>query len=466
MKLYFLLSLLFANQSSTDIALQQVEEDQVQSTEVTWLSSDNNILLNRYPYYAHSSSYQRGQFAKNVHDGSERKAWLLDSNIKSGWVDTSIGLPQTIDKIIVIESGKRITQFKLKVYDGSKWILIAEGKQLLRKVFRFSPTLMSSIKIEIESLGGGGIAEIEAYNSQLKTNTFSEKNIANILNNRVAIQLGSPLAFTKEGSRYINKRSHEVRPLPSKGQYFIDTLQFLVQQLSGTSTYHEEHQLLEGMLYEKKFSYKLPELIKLDNSKKVYEAYRDFFHSLNVSYRFPSDHPTLILAGKNINELNQQTLHFISKTLSNSKNTPSTKPVTSNNIDLKLQPTPQLVGKTLPWVGARVGDINEHTNQAAWLKYFQPNAVRTWYGYSIMRSYIKMPEEIIQDSQTFETIKNLLGKTQIAALLFYGTNYFPVHYIVKLNTNSKSIKIYVSRSSTKQVQKIGKTMGTSILEIG
>jgi len=75
-----------------------------------------------------------------------------------------------------------------------------------------------------------------------------------------------------------------------------------------------------------------------------------------------------------------------------------------------IRPSTKRIGKTMEWVGARTGEMYEGTNNPAWFSYFRPNAVRTWYGYKLLRHYAKKPESKIASIDEFERLKEDLRR--------------------------------------------------------
>ena len=221
-------------QEIRDKALLEVEADQANVGPGAGCFDNFNLLRGRYKHYAHSSSYASGRFANKAIDGDRKSGWAMDKKDKEGWVDASIGLPVTADKIVVHEGGSQITKFKVMVYDGAKWVELASGGALGTKEFLFKSMKISSVRVEVQAAGGGGIAEIEMYNTADSDAAFPNgpsKDFRKLFSQgRVAIYLGSPLILNKKGIDYIIPREQEVRPLPNSSMYMPQILGVLAKE--------------------------------------------------------------------------------------------------------------------------------------------------------------------------------------------------------------------------------------------
>ena len=168
--IYFFLLALSANDQKNIDPLELVEQDQSHEALSSADIFNRNLLMGSLLEYTHSSSYKPGAFAWYAHDGNEKTGWLLDHQNNTGYLEVSWGLASVVDEIYLLEKSNKIISYKVNLYDGEKWFEVAVGKKLGRKKISFAPVKASALRIEITtSAKNGGIAEIEVYNSKVKT---------------------------------------------------------------------------------------------------------------------------------------------------------------------------------------------------------------------------------------------------------------------------------------------------------
>jgi hypothetical protein len=389
-----LLSSVYAKEI-TDKALLEVEADQATVGPGAGGLENLNLLRGRYKYYSHSSSYASGRFANRAIDGDAKSGWALDKKDKKGWVDVSIGLPVTADKIVIHEGGSQITQFKVMVYDGDKWVELASGGALGTKEFLFKPTKISSVRVEVHTTGGGGIAEIEMYNTADPDAAFPNgpsRDFRKLFSKgRVAIYLGSPLLLNKTGVDYIIPREQEVRPLANSSMYMPHILDALAKEFG-------------------KSAKNIPDLSGIKTESDVMKAYETFMASIGVPMTVYPEQPKMIVLGPPLpKEVRSDVLRQAAALLNNVPGSGYTTPGVfrpNQSADIVIQPTTTVVGKTMQWVGTR-GSIDSPSD-GGWLSYIRPNAARTWWGAGAFGKYVSKPAEKINTVDEFDALKKKL----------------------------------------------------------
>ncbi len=382
-------------QETSDKALEEVEEDQTDSGPGTGGFDNYNLLRGRYSEYAHCSSYASGRFAARATDGDAKSGWAIDRRLKEGWVDASLGLPVKADKIVITELGNQVRKFKVMVYNGQSWKELASGTNLGTKEFRFRPEKISSVRIEIETSGGGGIAEIEMYDTTDPDAAFpsgpSKKFRKLFIEGLVAIHLGSPLILDKSGINFIVPRELEVRPLANSSMYLAEIIDVIAKRF-GESTI------------------KTPDLSGFNTDHDIMNVYRELARFLGVPMTVYPEYPKMIFFGSHIPEtLQSEILKQAAGLLNNVPGAGYTAPGVfglNQTPDIFVKPTSSLTGKTMPWVGIR-GSIDSPSD-GGWLSYFRPNAARTWFGAGVFSRFVSKPTEKLDSMADFEALKRKL----------------------------------------------------------
>lgn len=394
-----------------DAALLAVEKDQVEPYTGAGGLGDSNLLRGRNVSYAHCSAYRSGAFARGILDGDVDLGWELPDSDTRGWVDGSLGLPVVVDKIVVRETGDHVRAYELRIYDGSEWRLIATGTTLNTKTFSLDPTPMAAVRMDITTTGGGGIAEIEAYNTTDPDSAFPEGPSSVVRKafgqGRVALLLGSPLALAAQGKEFISPRERAIRPLADSGRYLPDVMSFLLQKAGGEGRWDAASEALKGECNGRTVSLGIPTQTLRDR-EQVVKTLVEFGKQAGLPCTVDPDFPLLLLFGDPLpvserTAVLRETQELLGRgegVLRRTRGTPN-PPVA----DAVIKPSRTRIGKTLKWVGARTGGMPEGTNNAAWFSYYRPNAVRTWYGYSLFRNYVKTPEAAIASIEDFERLK-------------------------------------------------------------
>ena len=394
-----------------DTALLAVEKDQVEPYTGAGGLGDTNLLRGRNFHYAHCSDYGPGGFAQCIADGNVDRGWKLRDSDTRGWVDASLGLPAVVDKIVVREAGDRIRAYELKVYDGSEWQLLAAGTTLGSKVFGLEPTPVSAVRIEITTTGGGGIAEIEVYNTANAESAFPDGPSPAVreafVQERVALLLGSPWALTGQGKELINPREHAIRPLPDSGRYVPDVMSFLLQKTGGEAQWDETARTLTGTCKGQAVNLSIPAETLLSHEQAV-ETFAKLGKQAGLPCTVYPEFPLLLLFGDSLPEAGRTALmKEVRELLGRGEGVPQIARGTTDprEVQATIKPSTKRIGKTMKWVGARTGEMHEGTNNGAWFSYCRPNAVRTWYGYKMLRHYAKMPDSEITSIDDFERLK-------------------------------------------------------------
>ena len=354
-----------------------------------------NILRGKFRHYAQSSSYASGQFAFRAIDGEVKSGWSLNKTDKKGWIDVSIGLPATADKIIIHEAGNKVKDYKVSIYDGEKWEALASGGTLGTKDFSLRPTKISSIRVEIETTGGGGISEIELYDTTNPDAAFPDgpsRDFRKVFSSGlVAIHFGSPLILSKTGIDHIVPREQEIRPLVNSPMYMPEIFEVLAREFG-------------------KSGKAIPDLQGLKSEIDVIKAYEKFTASIGVNMTIYPDQPKMIFLGPALpKEIRSEILKQAAALLNNTPGSGYTTPgvIQPNRpADIVIQPTTAAIGKTMQWVGVR-GSIDSPSD-GGWLSYIRPNAARTWRGHGAFARYVTKPKEAPKSIDEFDAFKKIL----------------------------------------------------------
>lgn len=389
-----------------DPALLAVEEDQATSTGSITNLTNSDLLMGRYTSYAHCSEYASGRFAGMIQNGNPARGWHIPKESKVGWVDASLGLLTTFDKIIIREAGDRVISYELKAYDGKQWRVLAEGGKLGTQVFRFEPLQASAFRIDIKSDGGGGINALEVYNTADPNSAFPngpspELRSAFANGERIAMLLESPYAFADTGVELIDKRNPEARPLPESDLYLKEIMSFLLDKLGGKKEWDENGTTLKANLNKRKFTISF-------GSEKGVDVFKRFLELAGITLSSTPDVPGLVVFGNPLPEAAQPALFKeLHDHLSKSRKIHSRGGVSSGTEkpDAIVTPLPTEIGRTMPWVGARASTLDPDNNEAAWLSYIRPNAVRTWNGAAIFQKYVHRNYPSIKSLEDFEKQK-------------------------------------------------------------
>ena len=407
--------------NTRDPALLAVEEDQATSNGSMTNLANSDLLLGRYLNYAHSSEYASGRFASLIQDGNPKRGWHLPGNSTEGWVDASLGLLTTFDKIIVREAGEKVLSYELKAYDGKQWRVLAEGQKLGTKVFRFEPLQASAFRIDIKSDGGGGINSLEVYNTVDPNSAFPNGPSPELRNafadgKRIAMLLESPYAFTGTGVELIDQRNPEVRPLHASDLYLKEIMSFMLDKLGGKKEWDENGTTLKANLNNRKFT------ISLGSDNGV-DVFKRFLELAGITTSNAPDVPGLVVFGNPLPTATEPAwFKELQNHLSQSSKIHSRGRVSSGSgkPDVIVTPMPTKIGRTMPWVGARASTLDPDNNEAAWLSYIRPNAVRTWNGAAIFQKYVHKNYPSIKSLEDFEQQKASVraGPEESKALLW------------------------------------------------
>jgi hypothetical protein len=127
--------------------------------------TDGRINLAAIAYhYTHASSYRDGSSpAPNAIDGKPETAWYLANTVTEAWVETSLGVPTPIDRIVLSEPRRLIRWHRVSIHDADGWRPLYEGKGLDPQGRSFPAVVAGALRIEIRTAGGGGLSEIAVY---------------------------------------------------------------------------------------------------------------------------------------------------------------------------------------------------------------------------------------------------------------------------------------------------------------
>ena len=132
--------------------------------------ADGRINLAAIAYhYAHASSYRDGGSSpSNAIDGKPETAWHLASTVTEAWIETSLGTLTPIERLVLSEPQRRIGWHRVSVYDGNNWRTLYEADHVEPSGRTFPGVVVSALRIEIRTSGGGGLSEISVYRSKSK----------------------------------------------------------------------------------------------------------------------------------------------------------------------------------------------------------------------------------------------------------------------------------------------------------
>ena len=315
------------------------------------------------------------------------------------------------DRIVVREAGESIRSYSLLIYDGAEWNLVANGTALGTMAFHLEPTPVSAVRIDITTIGGGGIAEIEVYNTTDPASAFPEGPSPTarqaFVQGRMALLLGSPLALTGQGIEFINPREHAVRPLPDSGRYLPEVISFLLRKAGGEGRWNGTNETFKGTCDGQSISLSIPTETR-QTREQIVGTLVAFGKQAGLPCTVHPDFPLLLLFGDPLPATGQKALlSEVRELLRRGEGVVrfargAKGPQEAHAV---IKPSSKRIGKTMKWVGARTGGMAKGSNNSAWFSYYRPNAVRTWYGYKAFRSYIKMPESEIASIDDFERLK-------------------------------------------------------------
>ena len=130
--------------------------------------ADGRINLAAIAYhYTHSSSYRDGGSAPcNAIDGKLETAWHLANTTTEAWIETSLGTPTPIERLVLSEPQRRIGWHRVSIYDGDHWRVLYETDEIEAAGRAFPAVVASALRIEIRTSGGGGLSEIAVYRAK------------------------------------------------------------------------------------------------------------------------------------------------------------------------------------------------------------------------------------------------------------------------------------------------------------
>ena len=392
-----------------DPVLLAVEADQTDGVTRSGIAS-TNLLLGRYGAYAHCSSYRSGRFARRICDGDVDSGWELNRDETTGWVDATLGLAMLVDTIVVTEQGDQVRSFTLSVTDGAQWQQVAQGDSLGRRTFRFEPMLISGVRLDVITAGGGGIAEVEIHDASgvglARVGRPTAALGAAFAEGRVALLLGSPYVMDATGRDLLDPRDPEVRPVPGSVQYLPRVLSAVFARFGVEAEWNKQRTELRGRGLTGDFAVTIP---ASDGSVTTTALLLGAVAKAGIAGSESDAVPGLLIFGE---PLPAASAAAIAREL---KAILVTGPGATSRARSKLPPTAgphavikpnaEVLGRTLPWVGTRA-DIFPGTNCEAWLQYLGPNAIRTWNGERVFNDFIKVPRGMISSLAEFDEIRS------------------------------------------------------------
>ena len=98
-----------------------------------------------------SAEWGKGYAAANAFDDDLGTRWGCKQRSRSGWLEVDLGAPQTIGRVVIIESEfPRTQQYAVEYRDGETWRVLAEGKQIGGvKRLAFKPVTAQYVRLNI-----------------------------------------------------------------------------------------------------------------------------------------------------------------------------------------------------------------------------------------------------------------------------------------------------------------------------
>jgi len=153
-------------------ALALVEADQSTHTGDQGQDGPNgriNLAAISY-HYTHVSSYSDGgHAAPNAIDGNPKTAWYMAKMAAEAWIETSLGVPTPIHRIVLSEPKPLICWHRVSIHDADGWRPLYEGNGLDPQGRNFPAVVAGALRIEIRTSGGGGLSEIGVYRDPSQT---------------------------------------------------------------------------------------------------------------------------------------------------------------------------------------------------------------------------------------------------------------------------------------------------------
>ena len=128
---------------------------------------DGRINLAAIAYhYTHASSYRDGGSSPcNAIDSKLQTAWHLANTVTEAWLETSLGAPTPIERIVLSEPQRSVRWHRVSIHDGDDWRILYEGDGIELAGRTFPTVVAGALRIEIRTGGGGGLSEIAVYRS-------------------------------------------------------------------------------------------------------------------------------------------------------------------------------------------------------------------------------------------------------------------------------------------------------------
>lgn len=345
------------------------------------------------------SSTTDATLAGHVNDGDKETYWQLNSNLKQGFIKISLNFPKIINKIRVYPEGEKLKGFKLDVYDDKKWNSISGKSKIADYIdFDFPPTRSSSIKLSFASPnGGGGVREIEAYNTLAKppVNRSSQLIKAMKASSAVALFYDSPYGFSQKGRELLQPR---IRDFVVSDQRIDRILDYVCKRLDGLFT-DVTPKGSDSKLYQ----------IELNGIKSKFQP--DAFKNLNsclsdVAQKHKLEvynNNSLIILGRSIKELKEASLIKELSILLGKNPALIDWAHKFEEPDAIVTPTQEVKGVTYEWYGIRA-NFHHGYNLAAWLKYLDAKVIRTWFSEKDPRRAIRLKKNEINTLEEMEKI--------------------------------------------------------------
>lgn len=398
--------------------LERVEQDQ--AGEVLGSSDifNRNIAMGTRKNYTRISSYKTGAFGHFAHDGDPRTAWIPKSGEAEEFLEISWGPSVPVNRVDILEKkSPEMPALALELYDGKSWEPIAHDEASPRNRFVFPLRSASALRIRLTGNStGGGIAEVEVYNTQ-STDPLPRYGSADLITamksaNAVILFDGSPYAYTRSGRTLIKARVPEAS---LTDLWTRPVIEFLCTSLGG-KVESKETDTLQIALNGHNIS------MNTASGTNIMDRIKALADEAKLEFRRKGP---LVMVGTGLEALDSnEVVSELSSLLGRNPSLPGgpkeleSKPINRLITYLKSyivgasQPDPDAIitptttpeGITYEWAGFRAM-ADPDTNSGAWLKYSEAKAARSWAGSTrYMNAYVR-PETPVETAEDFEALK-------------------------------------------------------------
>ena len=376
--------------------LQAVEQDQFGAAVSSHDIFNRNIALNVRRNLTHVSSYRRGAFGHLAHDGNLNTHWLIGPEESEGTLRISWGLAVPVNRVEIVEQNSgSISSLKLELYTGSRWVPIEPVNPARRNFFHFDRMPASGLRITIETgAGAAGISEVSVFDTEQAAPLprYGTAALIEAMRSSDAVILfdGSPYAYSRTGRKLIKPRAAEASLSDS---WTREVIEYIGLELGG-SVAEGDADTIRVSLNGNTFP------LELGPDANVVERIQSMAEQ--AGFEFVRQGP-LVMVGSGLEALRRDAVVSELEALLG-RNPYFVEERVRATPDAVITPTLSPEGITYEWAGFRTSYL-PGTNSAAWYKYAELNAIRSWFNASrYVSRYVKPPEEVTTPEQ-FEAYK-------------------------------------------------------------